>query len=475
MQDRHYEELTLDPGEMLPAGTVVGGQYEIEQHLASGGMARVYIARQNRLDRQVAIKVLNHEMLDHADAAKRFYREAVTAAQLRHPNTVTVFDFGETDGGDYFLVMELLVGESLGERLNRERRLDPAVAIDIAVQVAESLSEAHACGIIHRDLKPDNIFLDVIKTDFVKVLDFGIAKFRHQDPSLTRLTRAGSVPGTPEYMSPEQCRGEDALDARSDLYSLGVVLYEMLAGRPPFLNPSPVVVMLNHVSEPVPPLPSFVPQPLASFLVCEVLAKDRAERPATAPLFIDALRAATLNFESPGGFQSSHTVPQFEAISFEEPAEGSAAEYRRTTQRDAASGHNPFGRSIDDSQEYAFDPELVTLDGEDDLSIATETDPTTTFMEFANPAVATLGDGVELPRLQQVLNFAMAVWNAVNSGEEAMDAFTLQIQERGSPMMARMFGLLRERKLAHFSEHCWFVESLTTSEDGETIVRAWGT
>ena len=116
MQDRHYEELTLDPGEMLPAGTVVGGQYEIEQHLARGGMARVYIARQNRLDRQVAIKVLNHEMLDHADAAKRFYREAVTAAQLRHPNTVTVFDFGETDGGDYFLVMELLVGESLGER-----------------------------------------------------------------------------------------------------------------------------------------------------------------------------------------------------------------------------------------------------------------------------------------------------------------------------------------------------------------------
>jgi serine/threonine-protein kinase len=228
--------------------TVFNGRYELHRRLARGGMADVFLARDQLLDRPVAVKVLFSEYASDPSFVERFRREAQNAANLNHPNVVSVFDWGE-ENGTYFIVMEYAEGRTLADILRAEGPLHPQRAAEVASDIAAALGFAHRNGVIHRDVKPANVM--VSPTGQVKVADFGIARALSA-PVEENLTQAGSVMGTASYFSPEQAQGHK-LDPRSDLYSLGVVLYEMLTGRQPFTGESPVAIAYKHVQEPVVP------------------------------------------------------------------------------------------------------------------------------------------------------------------------------------------------------------------------------
>lgn len=233
-------------------GKTLNNRFKIESRIAHGGMGTVYRALQLPLNRMVALKVLNDKYIaaDQEDFHRRFFLEASTAAQLRHPHSVTIFDYGCSEDGIYYIAMELLEGISLREVLLRCRRLSLHRSLRIAMQIVRALRKAHSLGVIHRDLKPANIFLqqDDDGRDFAKVLDFGLVK---QTDTCDDITRTGQFLGSPGYMAPEQIRG-GALDERCDVYALGAVLFEMLSGQPPFVREGAVQTMMAHVHDEVP-------------------------------------------------------------------------------------------------------------------------------------------------------------------------------------------------------------------------------
>ena len=241
-------------------GRVIDAKYKIIEILGTGGMGKVYRARRVRYDDEVAVKVLHKQYADEPSIIERFRREARAAARLHHPNIVTIYDDGEAQGDDApaYIVMELVDGVSLRDLLKREDKLEPERAISLMRDICAGVSAAHRHNIVHRDLKPDNIIVlppnEDRESETVKVVDFGIAKLCDLGTGNT-LTQTGTLIGTPYYMSPEQCRGE-SLDARSDVYSLGAMLYEMLSGAPPFTAETPAGVITKHLLDPPPPLPA---------------------------------------------------------------------------------------------------------------------------------------------------------------------------------------------------------------------------
>jgi len=261
----------------------IAGRFRIEREIGTGGMGTVYLATHLGLERPVAVKIIKREFAGDADVAERFLREARTMAKLRHQHAAMIFDAGNLPDGRHFIVMEFVEGETLSQVLAREGRFAPGRAIDIATQICDVLEEAHRLGIVHRDLKPSNILLG---PRGVCVLDFGVAKVLASSAESTATcasTGSGQLIGTPRYMSPEQCLGQ-RVGARSDLYSLGVLLYEMLAGRPPFVDPLQSALLIKQATAPAPPLPKLRPdigRPLA-LAVHTLLAKRAEDRPRTA-------------------------------------------------------------------------------------------------------------------------------------------------------------------------------------------------
>lgn len=271
-------------------GHTLDEKYLLEERLGIGGMGTVYRARHLLIDRAVAVKVLNPRFVEDEAAQTRFRREAKAAGRLQHPNAVTVTDFGQTADGYVYIVMELLLGRTLRDVLAKEAPLDPARSVSLMLQVTAAVSAAHEAGIIHRDLKPANIFI-VQNSEVpavVKVLDFGIAKLAadtldEDDPTLTIM---GVMIGTPRYMSPEQCDGVELTPA-ADVYSLGVILYEMLTGMVPFSGSSPLAIALKHATDPPRPPREIVPTIPAELeqVVLQALEKLPADRPADAAVF----------------------------------------------------------------------------------------------------------------------------------------------------------------------------------------------
>jgi serine/threonine protein kinase len=268
-------------------GTLLADTYRLDALIGEGGMGAVFRGHHVRRGRDFAIKVLHPDYCSDPELVKRFDREAQGAARLDHPNCVRVTEAGTTRDGTKYLVMELLEGAELQDHVHGPT--EPRRAVELILQIVRGLEHAHAQGLIHRDLKPQNIFVtrDRDGHEVLKLVDFGIAKIVHGDGSLEQMTRAGMVFGTPQYMSPEQAQGQQ-VDARADLYAVGVLLYSLVCGHLPFNSDNLLALVQMQINDEPPPLPASVPPVLAG-VVMRLLAKPREQRFPDASALRDAL------------------------------------------------------------------------------------------------------------------------------------------------------------------------------------------
>lgn len=290
----------------LNPGQVIDEKYQILRLLGTGGMGAVYEGENVRIKRRVAIKVLHASVSSAADNVARFEREAQAAGRIGSEHICEVLDLGVLADGSRYMVMEYLDGETLSHRIKKNGRLTPAQSIPLMAQVLDALGAAHAAGIVHRDLKPDNIFILPSKagrTDFIKILDFGVSKFSQISGEEFNVTRAGAVVGTPYYMSPEQARGMAQVDARSDIYALGVVLYQATTGQVPFRAETFNELLFKIALELPPPPQQFVPDLDSDFsaIIQRAMAREQAHRFQSCAEFKEALLA----------WQNAHLAPGF--------------------------------------------------------------------------------------------------------------------------------------------------------------------
>ncbi|KFE64681.1 TonB family protein [Hyalangium minutum] len=360
--DAPSTEAVATPGGDPLVGRTLNGRFSITEPIGIGGMGKVYKAMQAPLDRVVALKVLNPSFPSTKDPGfqQRFLREASLTSKLRHPNTVTVIDYGQSEDGIYYIAMEYLEGRTLAQALAQSGSLPWSRVIAIVQQVCRSLREAHGIGIVHRDLKPANIMLlNESDQDLVKVLDFGLVKYIAENEAQAALnpeiTQSGTFLGSPQYMAPEQAR--NVSDARSDIYSLGVVMYQMLQGRPPFIARDHLELIFAHCKEPPPPFNSLRPHhPVPAdieHVVMRCLEKDPARRYQSMDEMLEALRTANMAagghsgiFKRPGAGATTgpHPSPAFASaaatdtssstlaldISVEEPESAAKGRKRKT-------------------------------------------------------------------------------------------------------------------------------------------------
>ncbi|GEM_PF-431287 len=346
----------------MQSGRVLGGRYKLEKCIGSGGMGEIYRARRMHIGDTVAVKVLRADVVENEKSRQRFYREARAAAMLHHPNAVVIHDFGEDDDGTAYIVMELLVGRSLRQLLVDEGSVNALRVYGIIRQACAALDAGHRNGIVHRDIKPDNIILldSNDGADHVKILDFGIAKVL--DKALDtismeqRLTNVGAIIGTPHYMAPEQCQGEEA-DARSDIYSVGVVLYELLTGVAPFLAKTPTGVAIKHVTEKPRPLRELnpnIPEPVER-VVLRALEKDPNARPQTALELAREFETALA--DETGTLRLRPSVEQPEVGTLKLPQSGAAEVSRKSLE----TAHQPIAAAPPQSYETAVSPSTGQL------------------------------------------------------------------------------------------------------------------
>ena len=294
-------------------GRVINDRYKVMEQIGHGGMGKVYKALQSPLDRVVALKVLGGGHDRDPNFYKRFALEASVTAKLTHPNTITLYDYGRTDDGVFFIAMEYLNGRTLSAAMQQDGPLEQARVIHIAQQICRSLREAHALGIIHRDLKPANVILlrQQDDHDFVKVLDFGLVKFFQGDAADVEITNAGTFMGSPHYIAPEQARNQSP-DQRCDIYSLGVLLYHMLTGRVPFTAQAPVDIILKHLHETPTPLRQVRPDlnidPQLEDIVLKCMSKVREQRFQSMDELLAQLKIVRTQVT---GISGPHSLPPF--------------------------------------------------------------------------------------------------------------------------------------------------------------------
>jgi serine/threonine-protein kinase len=301
----------MDPQTGAPADILIGqtvGNYLVTQKLGEGGMGSVYLAEHPTIGKKVALKVLHAEFSSNPEVAERFFTEAKAVNAIGHPNIVDIVDYGVIQAGQggrdrlVYFIMEYLSGTTLSHVIRTESPLAPERALMIALQVADALAASHRCGIVHRDLKPDNIILITRgrERDFVKLLDFGIAKLTGGDGLSSHRTRTGLVLGTPAYMSPEQCEGKPNVDHRTDVYALGICLYEMLVGRVPFIGEGYGEILVQHLAQqPIPPSRYRMMSPHVEAVVLKALEKNPQQRYPTMDEMIRAM-------SDPVGFVEAH-------------------------------------------------------------------------------------------------------------------------------------------------------------------------
>jgi serine/threonine protein kinase/CheY-like chemotaxis protein len=299
---RRREPAVLSDAEAQP-GHVLAGKYRLEALIGSGAFGSVYRARHVELEHDVAVKVLQTAAGRSPEALARFKREGIAACRVKHPNAVTVTDFGVTDGGAAFLVMELLEGHGLEEEIQRSGCMSPRRCAEVLSPLCGALAEAHAAGIVHRDVKPANVFLHrTARGEVVKVLDFGIAKMLDEDARAGNLTVDGGLIGTPAFMAPERFRGGTPTGA-TDVYSVGVMLYQMLSGELPFSAPESdlMAIAMMQLNRDVPPLRELVPElsPAVEQVVLSALQKEPDGRPSAAALAASFARAVGLEVGEP--------------------------------------------------------------------------------------------------------------------------------------------------------------------------------
>jgi eukaryotic-like serine/threonine-protein kinase len=417
----------------VAGNTLIDGRYRVLRRIGSGGMADVYCAEDSHLGRHVAIKVLHRRFAQDQEFVERFRREAKSAAGLNHPNVVGVFDRGEHEG-TYYIAMELLEGQTLKDIVGAEAPLPQERVIDLGLQILQAAGFAHSHGVIHRDFKPHNVIVD--EQGHAKVTDFGIAR-----AGASEMTETGSIMGTAQYLSPEQAQGH-AVTATSDIYSIGVMLYEMLAGRLPFEGDSAVAVALKHLSEPPAPISQWRPDvhPALEAVVMAALAKDPAQRWQSAEDLAAGLEAARTQIEAgPNGGQNTAA---FAALPVPATEETAPTQFAPTPAPVAAPVEEPRRERKRPWWWWAIGVLLLALVGvllylilSGVLATEKRDVPRVTGKQLveARAIMERAGFEVQTERVQSSQPFDQVVDQDPNGGEEADEGSTVTLEVSGGP------------------------------------------